>query len=72
MTIETAIIDLTTQTTDLLATCVVLKTTTTALIANAVVASVNAAQIPLVTMAKNLIDTQTLLVTYIANQGTTS
>jgi len=72
MTIETAIIDLTTQTTDLLATCVVLKTATTALIANAVVTSVNAAQIPLVTMAKNLIDTQTLLVTYIANEGTTS
>lgn len=65
MTIETSIDALTTQTTQLLDACVVLKDGTSLLISNAVVTSVNAAQIPLVTMAKNLIDTQTLLVTYI-------
>lgn len=69
MTIEASINDLTTQTTNLLAACVVLKSDTTKLIANAVVVSVNAAQIPLVSMATNLIDTQTLLVTYIATRG---
>lgn len=66
MTIETAIIDLTTQTGLLLDTCVNLRSATTQLIADAVTTSVNAAQIPLVSMATNLIDTQSLLVTYIA------
>ena len=66
MTIETAIIDLTTQTTTLLDTCVVLKNNTTQLIADAVGVSENAAIVPLMSMATNLIDTQTLLVTYIS------
>jgi len=68
MTTETAIIDLTTQTTSLLDACVVLKDSTTQLIVNAVAASENAALIPLVSMATNLIDTQTLLVTYITTR----
>lgn len=66
MTIEMAISDLTTQTTGLLATCSTLKSSVNQLISDAVVTSVNSAQIPLVTVATNLIDTQTLLVTYIA------
>jgi hypothetical protein len=66
MTIETSIDALTTQTTELLDACVVLKAGTTQLIADAVVTSENAAQIPLVSMATNLIDMQTLLVTLIA------
>jgi hypothetical protein len=65
MTIETAIIDLTTQTTQLLDTCVILKGSTAQIIADAVSTSENAALVPLITMAQNLIDTQTLLVTYI-------
>lgn len=65
MTIETSIDALTLQTTNLLDTCVSLKSGTTQLIANAVATSVNAAQIPLVTVARNLIDTQTLLVALI-------
>lgn len=65
MTTETAIIDLTTQTGLLLDTCVNLRSSTTQLIADAVATSVNAAQIPLVSMATNLIDTQTLLVALI-------
>jgi len=65
MTIETSIIDLTTQTTSLLDACVVLKDSTSQLIADAVVVSENAAIVPLISMATNLIDTQTLLVTYI-------
>lgn len=65
MTIETAIDDLTLQTTQLLESCVVLKNSTAGLIADAVITSENAAQIPLVIMATNLIDTQSLLVTYI-------
>jgi hypothetical protein len=66
MSIETAISDLTVQTTELLDTCVVLRTSTSQLITDAVAVSTNAALIPLVVMASNLIDTQTLLVTYIA------
>jgi hypothetical protein len=65
MTIETSIDALTTQTTQLLDECVTLKAGTTALIASAVLASQNAALVPLVVVARNLIDTQTLLVTYI-------
>jgi hypothetical protein len=65
MTIETAIDDLTTQTTTLLEVCVSLKASTAQLIADAVITSENSAQIPLVSMAINLIDMQTLLVTYI-------
>lgn len=66
MNIETSINDLTTQTTELLNVCVSLKNNTTALIVNAVATSVNAAQIPIIKMAGNLIDTQTLLITYIS------
>lgn len=66
MTIEDAIIDLTTQTSSLLDTCTSLRNATSGIIAVAVATSVNAAQIPLATMAKNLIDTQALLVQYIA------
>jgi len=65
MTIETAIIDLTTQTTSLLDACVVLQSSTTQLIADAVVASENAAIVPLITVATNLIDTQTLFISFI-------
>ena len=66
MTIETSIDALTTQTTELLDACVVLKDSTSQLIANAVIVSENAAIVPLLSMATNLIDTQSLLVTYIA------
>ena len=66
MTIETSIDALTTQTSALLETCVALKAGVTTQISSAVTTSVNAAQIPLVTMARNLIDMQTLLVTYIS------
>jgi hypothetical protein len=66
MSLESSVDDLTLQTTNLLNVCVLLRDDTSALIADAVVTSVNAAQIPLVTMATNLIDTQSLLVTYIA------
>jgi hypothetical protein len=65
MTIETAIIDLTTQTTSLLDACVVLQSSTTQLIADAVVVSENAAIVPLITVATNLIDTQTLFISFI-------
>lgn len=66
MNIETSINDLTTQTTDLLNVCVALKNNTTSLIVNAVATSVNAAQIPLVHMATSMINTQTLLIAFIA------
>jgi hypothetical protein len=66
MTIETAIDALTLQTTDLLDVCVSLRDATTTQITDAVAASTNAALIPLVVMATNLINTQTLLVTIIA------
>jgi hypothetical protein len=66
MTIETAIDALTLQTTDLLDVCTALKDATATQISDAVTVSENAALIPLVVMARNLIDTQTLLVTYIS------
>jgi hypothetical protein len=66
MTIETAIDALTLQTTELLDVCTSLKDTTATQISDAVTVSENAALIPLVVMARNLIDTQTLLVTYIS------
>ena len=66
MTIEAAIIDLTTQTTNLLDVCSGIKDSTTSLIANAVIVSENAAISPLLIVAKNLIDTQTLLVSIIS------
>lgn len=64
MTIETSIDALTLQTTNLLDTCVFLKDITAQNIASAVILSENAAIIPLIQMAKNIIDTQTLLVIY--------
>jgi predicted secreted protein len=66
MTIEAAINDLTIQTTSLLDTCVGLRGATIELIADAVAISQNEALIPLAQMATNLIDTQALLVMYIA------
>jgi hypothetical protein len=65
MTIETSIDALTQQTTELLDVCVNLKSSTAVLIAEAVVVSENAALIPLITVATNLIDTQAMLVMYI-------
>jgi len=65
MSLEIAIIDLTTQTTGLLDTCTALRDSTSRLIADAVIVSQNAALIPLVSVTTNLIDMQTLLVTYI-------
>ena len=65
MTIESSIDALTTQTSGLLEVCTALKNGTAKLIADAVVVSENAALIPLVTMATNLIDTQVLLVKYL-------
>jgi hypothetical protein len=66
MTVETAINDLTVQTTELLDVCVGLKDSAATQISDAVAVSTNAALIPLVVMATNLINTQTLLVTFIA------
>lgn len=66
MSIESSIDLLTSETTTLLDTCVSLKNNTAQLIANAVTVSENASQIPLVVMAKNLIDTQTLFVNYVS------
>lgn len=65
MAIETSIDALTAQTTELLDVCVSLKDSAAQLIADAVIVSENAALIPLVIVATNLIDTQTLLVTFI-------
>lgn len=61
MTTE-AINALTAQTAGLLEVCVALKADVTTQISNAVIASENAALIPLVTMAANLITMQALLV----------
>jgi hypothetical protein len=68
MTVETSIDALTTQTSALLDVCTSLKNSTTLTIANAVTVSTNTALVPLITMAKNLIDTQTLLVTYMSGR----
>jgi hypothetical protein len=65
MTTETALDTLTLKTTELIEVCVGLKDTTQQLISDAIVVSENAAIIPLISMATNIIDTQTLLVTYI-------
>ena len=66
MSLETSVDALTVQTSNLLGVCTALRDGTTALISAAVATSQNAAQIPLVTMATNLITTQTLLLTYMA------
>lgn len=62
MSIETSIDALTTQTTELLDTCVALRSNTEAAISAAVITSVNSTQIPLIAMARNLILTQTLFI----------
>lgn len=66
MTIETSIDTLTLRTTELLDVSVSLRDSTTQMIASAVILSENAALVPLIQMATNLIDMQTLLVTYIS------
>lgn len=65
MTIETSIDALTTQTSGLLEVCVNLKTSVKQSISDAVIHAENAAIVPLISMATNLIDTQTMLVKYI-------
>ena len=68
MSVETAVDELTLRTTELLDVSVALRDSTTRLITDAVTASTNAALIPLISIAANLIDTQTLLVTYITRR----
>lgn len=68
MTIETSIDALTAQTSGLLEICTTLKNSAAQLISEAVIVSENAAVLPLVSMATNLIDTQTMLVTYITTR----
>ena len=62
MTIESSIIDLTTASSNLLSTITAIQANITSQISNAVSISQNASQIPLVVIATNLINTQTLLV----------
>jgi hypothetical protein len=64
-TLETAVDDLTVQTTTLLGTCTSLKDDTAALIATAVTVSENATQIPLAQVATTIINTQAALIEYI-------
>ena len=66
MTVEVSIDALTAQTSGLLDVCVALKNSASQLIADAVGTSQNAAIVPLISMAANLIDTQTMLVSYIS------
>ena len=66
MTIETSVDALTAQTSGLLDVCLSLKNSTAQMIADAVAVSTNTAIVPLISMAGNLIDTQTLLVRYIS------
>lgn len=65
VTTEEAIIELTTRTTALLAAVNVTKTSIDNNIANAVIVSENAAIEPLINMATNLIDTQTIFINLI-------
>jgi len=65
MTTEESIVNLTTQTTNLLDTVGDISSTLDGRIETAVTASQNAALIPLVTVATNLIDTQTIFINYI-------
>jgi hypothetical protein len=62
MTVESALTTLTQETTALIETCTVLKDDVDDRITAAVIVSENAAQIPLVSMASQMIDTQTLVV----------
>jgi len=70
MSLEIAVDELTAQTTDLLDTCVTLRESTETRIADAVALSVNQTIEPLLSMATNLITTQSLLVTYITRSTT--
>lgn len=65
MSLETSVDALTAQTTGLLDECLTLRTSVALSISSAVATSTNAALIPLVTMSRNLVDTQTLLITLI-------
>jgi len=62
MSVETAIIDLTTQTTELLSSFTTQRDSVAQQIAAAVETSVNEAQIPLALVATNLINTQAMLI----------
>lgn len=68
MTIETSIDALTAQTSGLLDVCVGLKNSVAQQITDAVAVSENAAVVPLVSMASNLITTQALLVTFMSTR----
>lgn len=68
MSTEVAIDALTAETSGLLQVCVSLKNDVSQLIADAVIVSENAAVIPLISMATNLIDTQALLATLITTR----
>ena len=68
MTIETSIDALTVQTSALLDTCVALKAGVSQQISDAVSVSTNAAILPLMSVATNLIDTQTMLVQLISTK----
>jgi hypothetical protein len=61
-TLEAEVDELAQQTTNLLDSVLAQKSAVDGIIAAAVLTSVNAAQIPLVSMASHMIDTQTLVV----------
>jgi hypothetical protein len=65
MSIDTALIDLIAQNNAAVALFESQRSSVAQLITDAVAVSVNEAKIPLVSMARNLIDTQTLLITLI-------
>lgn len=65
MSIETSINTLTTQTSELLEICVTLKNGVAQQIADAVIVSKNASVVPMITIATNLIKTQTMLIAHI-------
>ena len=65
MSTATALADLTLQVTNTLDVFTTQQTTVAGLISTAVTVSENAAQIPLVTIATNMVDTHTLLLSLI-------
>lgn len=66
---EDAIVNLTVQTTNLLDSVNFSKSSLEADIAAAVIASENAAQIPLVTIATSIINTQATFIEYISGEN---
>lgn len=68
MTIEASIDALAVQTSALLETCVAMKAGVSQQISDAVAVSTNAAIIPLMSMATNLIDTQTMVMRLISTR----